>query len=153
MRLAQAIAVLDTMPGVDQRGAERLVAAWGTAMGRLGTASRVSAWTGVAPGHDESAGTQRSGKTRQGNRTLRTGLTPIAHAAARTQGPSPSALSQRVATRRGKQRAIMAVAQAIVASALHMRSRHEPDRELGANYFDAQRRAHLVDHLTRRLQR
>jgi transposase len=153
MPLAQAIAVLDTIPGVDQRGAELLVAEWGTDMRRFGTASRLSAWTGVAPGNDESAGKQRSGKTRKGNRTLRTGLTQIAHAAARTKGTYLSALYQRLAARRGKKRAIMAVAHAIVVSAFHMLSRHEPYRELGANYFDAQRRDHLVDRLTRRMQR
>jgi transposase len=153
MRFAEAIAVLETMPGVDQRGAALVVAKWGTAMGRFGTARRLSAWTGVAPGNDASAGKQRSGKTRKGNRTLRTGLTQIAHAAARTKGTSLSALYPRLATRRGKKRAIMAVAHAIVVSALHMLSRHEPYRELGANYFDAERRAHLVDHLTRRIQR
>jgi transposase len=153
MPLTQAIAVLDTIPGVDQRGAELLVAEWGMDMRRFGTASRLSAWTGVAPGNDESAGKQRSGKTRQGNRTLRTGLTQLAHAAARTKGTYLSALYQRLATRRGRKRAIMAVAHAIVVSAFHMLSRHEPYHELGANYFDAQRRDHLVDHLTRRIQR
>jgi transposase len=122
-------------------------------MGRFGTASRLSAWAGVAPGNDESAGKQRSGKTRQGNRTLRTGLTQMARAAARTKGTYLSALDQRLATRRSKKRAIMAVAQAIVVSAFHLLSRHEPSCELGANYFDAQRRADLVDHLTRRIQR
>ena len=152
-RLAQAIAVLETMPGGDQRGAELLVAEWGPAMGRFGTASRLSAWTGVAPGHDERAGQQRSGKTRQGHRTLRTGLTHIAHAAARTTGTSLAALYQRLASRRGKKRAIMAVAHASVVRACPRLSRHEPSHELGANYCDAQRRAHLVDHLTRRIQR
>ena len=150
---AQASAVLDTIPGVDHRGAELLVAEWGTDMGRFGTASRLSAWTGVAPGNDESAGKQRSGKTRKGNRTLRTGLTQIAHAAARTKGTYLSALYQRLAARRGRKRAIMAVAHAIVVSAFHMLSRHEPYHELGANYFDEQRRHHLVDRLTRRIQR
>jgi transposase len=149
---AHAVTVLDSIPGVDQRGAELLVAEWGTDMRRFGTASRLSAWSGVAPGNDESAGKQRSGKTRQGNRTLRTGLTQIAHAAARTKGTYLSTLYQRLATRRGKKRAIMAVAHAIVVSAFHMLSRHEPYRELGANYFDEQRRHHLVDRLTRRLQ-
>jgi transposase len=86
LSFAGAITLLDTIPGVDQRGAELLVAEWGTDMRRFGTASRLSAWTGVAPGHDESAGKPRSGKTRQGNRPLRTGLTHIAHAAVRTQG-------------------------------------------------------------------
>ena len=75
-------------------------------MRRFSTASRLSAWTGVAPGNDESTGKQRSGKTRKGNRTLRTGLTQIAHAAVRTKGTYLSALYQRLAARRGKQRAI-----------------------------------------------
>jgi transposase len=75
LSFARAVSVLDTIPGVDQRGAELLVAEWGTDMARFGTAARLSAWTGVAPGNDESAGKRRSGKTRQGNRALRTGLT------------------------------------------------------------------------------
>ena len=152
-RCVQAIAGLDTMPGVDQRGAELGVAAGGTARGRFGTASRLSAWTGVAPGHDERAGTQRSGTTRTGHRPLRPGLPPIAPAAARTQGTSLSALSQRGATRRGQNRALMAVAHALVVRAVHLRSCHAPDRALGANDGDAQRRTPLVEHLTRRLQR
>jgi transposase len=153
LSFARAVTVLDTIPGVDQRGAELLVAEWGTDMRRFGTASRLSAWTGVAPGNDESAGKRRSGKTRQGNRVLRTGLTQLAHAAARTKGTYLSALYQRLAARRGKKRAIMAVAHAIVVSAFHMLSRHEPYQELGANYFDEQRRHHLVDRLTRRIER
>jgi transposase len=87
----RAISVLDTIPSVDQRGAEQLVAEWGTEMTRFGTAARLAAWTGVAPGNDESAGKHRSGKTRQGNRALRTGLTQIAHAATRTKGTYLSA--------------------------------------------------------------
>ncbi|MGH8068182.1 MAG: transposase [Candidatus Entotheonellia bacterium] len=122
-------------------------------MAPFGTASRLSARTGVAPGHDESAEKRRSGKTRQGNRTLRTGLTQVAHAAARTKGTYLSALYQRRAARRGKKRAIMAVAHAIVVSAFHMLSRHERDHELGSSYVDEQRRQHLVDRLTRRIER
>jgi transposase len=144
--------VLDTIPGVDQRGAELLVAAWGTDMGRFGTAARLAAWTGVAPGHDESAGKRRSGKTGQGHRALRTGLTQMAHAAARSNGTSLAGLYQRLAARRGKKRTIVAVAHAIVVSAFHMLSRHEPYHELGADYVDRQRRHHLVDRLTRRLE-
>jgi transposase len=150
---ARAVSVLDTIPGVDQRGAELLVAEWGMDMARFGTAARLAAWTGVAPGHDESAGKRWSGKTRQGNRALRTGLTQMAHAAARSKGTYLAALYQRLAARRGKKRAIMAVAHSIVVSAFHMLSRYEPYQELGANYFDDQRRHQLVDRLTRRLER
>jgi transposase len=153
MTFARAITILDTIPGVNQRGGELLVAQWGIDMGRFGTAARLAAWSGVAPGNDESAGKKRSGKTRQGNQALRTGLTPLAHAAAHTKGTYLSALYQRLAARRGKKRAIMAVAHSIVVSAFHMLSRNESFRELGANYFDDHRRAHLVDQLTRRIER
>jgi hypothetical protein len=64
-----------------------------------------------------------------------------------------SALYQRLATRRGKKRAIIAVAHSIVVSAFHMLIRDEPYRELGAHYFDDRRQAHLVDQLTRRIER
>jgi transposase len=151
--LAQAVTVLDTVPGVDQRGADLLVAAWGVDLARFGTAARLAAWTGVAPGHDESAGTPRSGKTRNGHRVLRTGLTQMAPAAARTKGTSLSALDQRLAARRGKKRAIMAVAHSIVVSACHMLSRHDPYRDLAANDVDERRHHHLVGQLTQRLQR
>jgi transposase len=153
MTFARAVALLDTIPGVNQRGAELLVAEWGVDMGRFGTAARLAAWSGIAPGNDESAGKQRSGKTRIGNQALRTGLTQLAHAAAHTKGTYLSALYQRLAARRGKKRAIIAVAHSIVVSAFHMLLRHEPYRELGAHYFDERRRERLVDQLTRRIER
>jgi transposase len=153
MTFAQAVTLLDTIPGVNQRGGELLVAEWGIDMGRFGTAARLAAWSGVAPGNDESAGKHRSGKTRQGNQARRTGLTQLGHAAARTKGTYLSTLYQCLATRRGKKRAIMAVAHSIVVSAFHLRCRNAPYRELGANYFDDHRRAHLADQLTRRIER
>ena len=85
MPFAQEIAVLDTMPGVDA-GAELLVAEWDTDMRRLGTARCLSAWTGVAPWQRRGRLRQRSGNTRRGHYTLRTGLTPMPHAAARAKG-------------------------------------------------------------------
>jgi transposase len=152
LTFARAVTVLDTIPGVNQRGGELLVAEWGIDMARFGTAARLAAWSGVAPGNDESAGKQRSGKTRKGNRALRTGLTQLAHAAAGTKDTYLSVLYQRSAARRGKKRAIMAVAHSIVISAFYMLSRNESYHELGANYFDEHRREHVVDRLTRRLQ-
>ena len=126
-----AIELLDTIPGVDQHGAEVIVAEIGIDMARFETAPRLAAWAGVAPGNDESAGKQRSGKTRKGNRSLRAVLTQLAHAAVRTKGTNFSALYRHLAARRGKQRAIMAVAHSIMRSVFHMLSRNEPYRELG----------------------
>ncbi|HKA55211.1 MAG TPA: IS110 family transposase [Candidatus Binatia bacterium] len=149
----RAVELLDTIPGIDQRGAEVIVAEIGIDMSRFETAPRLAAWAGVAPGNDESAGKQRSGKTRKGNRPLRAILTQLAHAAVRTKDTYLSALYQRLAVRRGKKRAIIAVAHSIMWSVFHMLSRNEVYREMGANYFDERRRQFTVDRLTRRIER
>jgi transposase len=152
LTFTRAIVLLDTMPGVDQRGAERWVAETGIDMVRFGTLARLAVWAGVAPGNDASAGKPRSGRTRPGHQPLRTVLTQLAHAAARTKGTYLSALYHRLAARRGKKRAIVAVAHSMVISAFHMLSRHEPYQDLGAHYFDQRRQHHLVDRLTRRIE-
>ena len=102
--------------------------------------------------YNESAGKQRSGKTRKGNQVLRAGLTQLAHGAVRTKGTYVSALYRRLAARRGKRRAILAVAHSIMVSVFHMLSRNEPYRELGATYFDERRRHYTVDRLTSRIE-
>jgi transposase len=125
----RAMPLLDTLPGVDQRGAERWGAETEIDMARFGTASCLAAWAGIAPGNEESAGKQRSGRTRPGNQLLRTVLTQRAHAAARTKGTYLSALYYRLAARRGRKRAIVAVAQSMVVSAFYLLSRNEPYQE------------------------
>jgi transposase len=99
-------------------------------------------------GNDDSAGKQRSGKTRKGNPVLRAGLTQLAHGAVRTKGTYVSAFYRRLAARRGKRRAVLAVTHAIMVSVFHMLTCHEPCRALGADYC-AERRWHdTVDRLT-----
>jgi hypothetical protein len=93
MTCTRAIALLDTIAGVDQRGVERWVAETGIDMARVGTASRLAVWAGVAPGHAASAGQPQSGRTRPGIQPLRTVLTQLAHAAARPKETYLSALS------------------------------------------------------------
>jgi transposase len=153
LTFARTVELLDTIPGIDQRGAEVIVAEVGIDMSRFETASRLAAWAGVAPGNDESVGKRRSGKTRKGNRPLRAILTQLAHAAVRTKDTYLSALYQRLAACRGKKRAIIAAAHAIMASVFHMLSRKERYRELGANYFDKRRRHYTGDRLARRIER
>jgi transposase len=148
----RAVERLDTIPGIDQRGAEVMVAESGMDMSRFETAPRLAAWAGVAPGNDESAGKQRSGKTRKGNRPLRAILTQLAHVAVHTKGTYLSALYQRLAARRGKKRAIIAVAHAIMGSAFHRLSRQEPYHELGAYSVGERRRQFIVDRLTQRIE-
>jgi transposase len=148
----RAITLVDTRPGGDRRGAEVWVAETGIDMARFGTAARLAAWAGGAPGHDASAGQQRSGRTCPGDQGLRAMLTQLAHAAARTKGTYLSALYHRLAARRGKKRAIVAVAHAMVVSAFSRLVRHEPSHALGANDVDEHRRPAVVDRLMRRIQ-
>jgi len=95
LTLTRALTRLETIPGVDRRGAERGVAEPGSDRARVGTAARLAAWGGGAPGTDERAGQPRSGRTRPGTQPRRPVLTPLAPAAAHTQGTSRSARSQR----------------------------------------------------------
>jgi transposase len=75
---------------------------------------------GAAPGTEESAGKQRSGRTQHGTQPLRTVLPPLAHAAAQTKGTYLSARDHCLVARRGRTRAIVAVAHAMVVSAFYM---------------------------------
>jgi transposase len=87
----EAVALLDTIPGVSQRTAETLLADIGTDMTRFPSAKPLASWAGMRPGHDESGGKRLSGKPRQGSRWLRQVLVEAAHVAAKTQQTSLAA--------------------------------------------------------------
>lgn len=145
------IELLDTIPGVGRTTAEMIVSEIGVDMSRFPSASHLAAWAGLAPGNYESAGKRLSGKTRKGNQTLRSGLMQSAHVASRSR-TYLAAQYRRLATRRGKKRATMAVAHSILVIAYHIIQRHEPYRELGVNYFDQQRPETMTKRLVKRLE-
>lgn len=149
----EAVVLLDTIPGVKQRTAEVIVAEFGTDMSRFPTANHGAAWAGVAPGNHESAGKRYTGKTRDGNQALQDALCEAAWAASRTKNTYLSALYRRLVGRRGKKRAIVAVAHSILVSAYHMLSRHETYQELGAHHFDERKKESVVNRLLYRLER
>lgn len=146
-----AVGLLDTIPGVARATAEALVAEIGTDMSRFPSANHLAAWAGVAPGNHESAGKRRSGKTRRGNKPLGAALNQAAHAAARTKNTYFNAQYHRLAARRGKKKAIVAVMHSILVIAYHLIQRREPYRELGGNYFDQRRPEVTADRLVKRL--
>jgi transposase len=148
----EAVNLLDTIPGVARRTAEMLVAEVGTDMTRFPSAGHLASWAGVAPGNQESAGKRTSGKARKGNRFLRTTLVQAAHAAARTRGTYLSALYRRLAARRGKKRAILAVAHSILVMAYYMIQRREPYRDAGADFFDRLQPEDTARRLVKRLE-
>ena len=148
----EVVELLDTIPGVGRAMAELLVAEIGVDMAKFPTPAHLAAWAGVAPGSNESAGRQRSGRTRKGNAWLKTALVQAARGAARTKGTALAAQYRRVAARRGARRAIMAVAHRLLIIAYHVIARREPYHELGADYLERRRPAVVVDRLLQRLR-
>ncbi len=129
------VQLLDTIPGVDRRMAEALVAEIGVDMSRFGTAPRLASWAGLCPGQHESAGRSRGGKTRRGSKWLRAHLAEAAKAASRTKGTYLSAQYQRLRGRIGHAKATIAVAHSILVAAFHILDRMEPFSDLGGDWF------------------
>ena len=121
--------MLDTISGVGQRAAEVLVAEIGTDLARFPTAKHLASWAGMCPGNKESGGKRLSGKTRKGNIWLRQVLFEVAHAASKTKDTYLSAQYRRLATRRGKQRALIAVGHSILVMVYHLLTRRVPYRD------------------------
>ena len=148
----ESVVLLDTIPGVGREVAEIIVSEIGTDMSRFPSANHLASWAGVAPGNNESAGKRRSGKTTQGNKALSTALNQAAHAAARTKDTYLSAQYHRLAARRGKKRAIVALEHTILVITYHLINRKEPYRELGGDYFDKRRPEATAKRLLKRLE-
>lgn len=149
----EVVVHLDTITGIGPELAQAILAEIGTDMMRFGTAARLSAWAGVAPGNHESGGKRRSTKTRKGNRVVKSLLVQAAWAATRTKETYLSALYHRLAARRGKKKAIVAVAHAILVIVFHLIVRNEPYRELGGDYFDKQDPQTTAKRLVKRIEK
>lgn len=150
---SEAVAFWDTIPGVDQKVAQVMVAELGVDMSRFPNDRHAAAWVGLAPGNNQSAGKHYSGRTTKGNPALRLALIQAAWAASRTKGTYLSALYRRLAARRGKKRALVAVAHSILTSAYHMACRRQTYQEVGSNYFDERKKETVVFRLSRRLEK
>jgi transposase len=148
------LALLCTIPGVDKRTAEVILAEIGTDMGRFSSAGQLASWAGLCPGNNESAGKHASGRTRKGSKWLRTALVQAANAAARAKGTYLAAQYARIKGRRGHQKAIVAVAHSILVIAWHLLTRNQPYSDLGADYFmDRQSSQAYSNRLVRQLER
>jgi transposase len=147
----EAVVWLDTIPGVGRETAEIIVSEIGTDMSRFPTADHLASWAGVAPGNNESAGKRYSGKTTKGNKALGSALNQAAHAAAGAKQTYLAAQYRRLAARRGKKKAIVALEHSILVIAYHLIQRKEPYRELGADYFDKRRPEATAKRLVKRL--
>jgi transposase len=144
---------LDEIPGVNIKTIQAVVAEIGVDMRRFPSHKHVSKWGGLCPGNNSSAGKQKGGKTTKGNPWLRRALAEAAWAAARTKDTYFSALYRRMAARRGKKRALVAVSHTLLVIIYHMLKHGLPYKDLGPDYLDRLHAHNVERYLVRRLQR
>lgn len=149
---ATAEQLLLSLPAAGQTSAAAIVAEIGTDMRRFVSAHHLASWAGLCPGNRVSAGKRQSGRTRKGNKHLRTILCELAQIITRSPGSHVHALYQRIARRRSKGRAIIAVAHSLLVSIYYMLREGVPYQELGADYVERHDAQRLERHYVHRLE-
>ena len=147
------IARLDEIPGVGTRAAEEILAEIGTDMSRFPSHRHLASWAKVCPGNNESAGKRRSGYAGKGNRWLRSILVECAWCATRKKDSYFKAQYHRLAARRGKKRALLAVGHSLLTVIYHLLNDGVVYQDLGSNYFDQRDRSQITRQAVRRLER
>lgn len=131
-----AIASLDEMPGIGPQSAQTILAEIGLDMSRFPTAKHLASWAGVCPGNRESAGKRKSGRSNKGNKTLKSTLVQCAKTAVKKKDTFFRAQYDRLAVRRGKNRATMAVAHSILIAIYYMLKNNRAFQDLGIDYYN-----------------
>jgi transposase len=149
---ASALTLLETIPGVGRRNAEVIVAEIGVDMSVFPSSHHLAAWAKLSPGNNESAGKRKSGSTGKGSPWLRSALVESALAATRTHGYL-RAKYWRIRQRRGHQRAVIAVAHAILEISYQLLTTGELYRELGDDFFERRDNERATRRHLRALQR
>lgn len=147
------LARIDTIPGFDRISAWTVLAEIGTDMSVFGDARQLASWAAVCPGLRESGGKRMSGKTRKGNPYLRRALCQSAWAVTHKKNSHLAALFRRIRSRRGEQKAIMAVAHQLLTIVFYVLRDGTVYRELGADHYDQQNKPKVTRKLVERLQR
>jgi transposase len=149
---AEAVGRLMTIPGVHQRVAEVVAAEIGTHMDHFPSPDHLASWAGMCPGNNESAGKRRGGKTPKGNRWLKRVLVQAAWSASRTKDTYLSAYYRRLAARRGRKRALIALGHTLLGIMYHLLRDGTTYTDLGGDYFERRDRDRLTRRLLRRLE-
>src|SRR6266436_6824111 len=145
--------LLTTFPGVDWAVAATMIAEHGVDMTPFASPARFGAWSGTAPGNNESAGKHRHAPARKGNPYLKTALYTAAVSASRTSNTYLADKYHRIKARRGPGRAAGAVAHKIAIAAFHILTTHKPYHDLGGDYLDKRTQRRTKQRLVGRLQR
>jgi transposase len=143
----------DQIPGINRRIAEVLIAEVGVDLNQFKDAAHLASWSGICPGNHESGGKRKSGRTRKGSKWLRRALVEAAHGAARTKDKYFKNLYHRLAGRRGKKRAIVAVGHSLLVTGYYMITRGRNYEDLGSNYFDERNKEMVKRQAIKRLEK
>lgn len=150
--LAEAVALVQTIPCISALSATVIVAEIGVDMTRFPSAKHLASWAGLCPGNRQSGGRRLSGRITSGNPWLRAVLGEAAWGIARSKGTYLHAHYERIARRRGRYRAAVAVAHSLLVIVYHVLRERTPYRDLGADYFDTLDAERLQRHHVRRLE-
>jgi transposase len=131
----ELVGKLQAIPGVNRTTIENVVAEIGLDMSQFPTADHLASWAGICPGNEQSAGKRKRSRTTQGNRWLRRALAEAAWAATSSRDSYLAAQYHRLGGRRGKKRAVVAVAHSLLVIIYHVIKDRLDYRDLGADYF------------------
>lgn len=121
-----AISLLCTIPGIDRSSAITVISEIGVDMAQFGSSKRLCCWAGLTPGNNESAGKKKSVRISRAGVYLKPALVQVAHAAVKDKlNPYYALKYERIAKRRGKKRAIIAIARMILTAIYSMLSTGE----------------------------
>jgi len=149
---AEQIERLDAVPGVDRRVIEVWLAEVGADMRPFATDQNLASWAGMCPGNEDSAGKRRRRRITPGNHWLKRTLAQAAWAASHTKKSYLASHYRRLAGRRGKKRALIAVGHSILVIFYHMLKKGTVYADLGAHFFDTLQSGRLKRYYVNRLE-
>jgi transposase len=144
--------LIDSIPGIAKRSAQVVISQIGINMSQFPTAAHLASWAGLCPGNNESAGKRKSGRTRKGNDMLKTTLIECSKSASHQKSTYFYAQYHRIASKRGKNRATIAVAHTMLTIIYQILKNNVPYYELGADFFEQQRKKEIVQKSVKRLE-
>jgi transposase len=144
--------LLMKIPGFSRVTAASFIAETGGDMSVFPTSRHLAAWTGLAPGNNESGGKRRPAGTRKGNVHLVTTMTQAALGATRTKGSYYKDKYWRLRARCGAMRAMVAIAHKLLIAAYEVLARRQPFIDLGDQYLTRRSQTDVTRKLVRRLE-
>jgi transposase len=149
---AEAVKLLDTIPGVAETAAQSIVSEIGVDMNQFASDKQLASWAGMCPGNNETGGKRRSGKTRKGNRYLRAVLVQAAWVASQQKETYLAAQYKRMVKRMGKKKALVAVGHTIVVIVWHLLKNKASYEEMGGDYFERRHKQQQKKRLIKQLE-